>query len=70
MNADKDSKFKEYVKIAKKSGWVVEKTNNGHWVFIPNNTNFKKVFVSGTPSNKAFIWDMRRDLKRAGLNIQ
>ena len=68
MNADKHPKFREWVKLARQNGWIVEKTG-GHYEWIPPNKQGQKLSSSGTPSDSNFLWSLRRDLRRNGLEV-
>jgi hypothetical protein len=52
---------------AEARGWTVRRRRSGHYVLEgPQN---EKVFCSGTPTDHRAIENMKKDLSRAGLEL-
>jgi hypothetical protein len=63
--ADKD--LKKLVRAARKQGWTVEQTKNGHWRFkAPDGIGL--VHASGTASDHRSMANLLAQLKRYGFD--
>lgn len=63
MRAEKDDRFRDVMKAARKQGWVVEQTSKKHWKFLPPSGG-GPVFYSGSAGDwralRNFIAAMRQ----------
>lgn len=62
-----DGYFRDIVDAAVTQGWRVDKTNKGHWRFIPPGPG-EIIITSGTPSDKRAVHNCLARLKRAGFS--
>ena len=59
--------YQDLLEIAASQGWTLERRTNNHLRWIsPTGT---KVFSSGTPSDHRAVQNLKKDLKKNGLNI-
>lgn len=57
------------VAIARAQGWVVDKTQRGHWRFLPVDRSRPPIIGSGTPGGARSFENLKSQLRRAGLQI-
>lgn len=72
MSYDRLSPSKEVnkiVKLAKKEGWRVEKTNSSHILFYPPDVDDGIVTMSSTPSSPRNFKNILSKLKAKGLKL-
>lgn len=62
--------FKKLLKECRKQGFVVERTKNNHYKFIPPDTTKRVVFTGSTPSDRRHMDNLLHDLRRSGLVIK
>lgn len=55
------------IELARRQGWNVERTNGGHWRFIPTEKGASIVIASSTPSDSREIQNTMSRLRRSGL---
>lgn len=57
------------VRAAELAGWAVSRTRRSHIRLRPVDKTRGAVTISGTPSDKRSLKNLRADLRRAGLDI-
>ena len=66
MNLLYDSRIRSLIELAKEQGFVIEHCRKSFRVIPPDKS--KPMFsISCTPSDVNTYWQLRRDLRRAGL---
>lgn len=58
--------FPEFAEAMRRQGAHVRPQGNGYFILLPNG---KPTLLHGTPSNKRWIKNLRRDIERAGLKF-
>jgi len=61
-----DAQMKKLVKTAKEQGWLIEKTENNHWMFVPPDGG-RIIYTGSTPSDSRSRRNLIADLRRGGL---
>lgn len=64
MNREVKDLFKAVQSV---DGWEVKRRNNGH--FLIQGPGKEKVYCSGSPSDHRAIHKIKRDLSKAGLDL-
>lgn len=62
--------FKKLVKECRKQGFLVEKTKNNHYAFLPPDKNKRAVYTGSTPSDRRHMQNLIQDLKKSGLVVE
>jgi len=65
--AEKDSDFRGLRQAAQEQGWVVEKTANNHWKFLPPKEENRPVYFSGSPGDWRALRNFVSALRRSGF---
>ena len=61
--------YKHLADKAKKQGWMVYKTKNNHFKWVPPTPDKKVVISSATPSDINALHNFVQDLKHSGFNF-
>lgn len=59
--------LRDLEKAAKRQGWRVDRTKQGHWRFWPPGPTIPPAIFSGTPGDRRAILNFLADLKRKGF---
>ncbi len=59
--------FRDVVKDAKRQGFQVVQTKNGHWRFLPPDKTMNIVIAGGTPSDRRPTLNLVAELRRSGF---
>jgi hypothetical protein len=70
-NRDATSSFRHQIEqIALSQGWRVERTEKGHWRFIPPDKSKRIVVLPGTSVSRSGVRNALADLRRSGLVVE
>lgn len=61
--------MRKITRTARRQGWRVEHTRNGHWKFVPPNPRQRMLFTGGTPSDSRGRTNFLKELERSGLDL-
>lgn len=65
--AEKSSDFRGIMTAAEEQGWVVEKTRQNHWRFLPPDKERSPVIFSGSPGDYRAFQNFIAALRRRGF---